>query len=191
MNQLFTLVAGVQQPHLTWHSALRTFIGDSAGKLVHSLVAVTTAQSYCRLLVAPPPPDYPQHPRWNYKKAKWDLFKIRTNELTRDLMVEGRNINNVIQEFNINTMKAAKEAIPRRVRKNYTPYWTPSLQSAHDELARAREVESYPNEENNNKLQKCKALYLKTKLECTRKSWRDKTEQLNMEKDSTKLWSTE
>ena len=136
-----------------------------------------------------PPADCPQHPRWNYKKAKWGLFGIRTNELTRDITVEGRNINNVVRDFNASIMKAAKETIPRGVRKDYTPYWTPTLQNAHDNLTRAREeAEHSPSQENNIKLQQCKAQYLKTKLECTRKSWRDKTAKLNMERDTTKLW---
>nr|KAG5689418.1 hypothetical protein BaRGS_017936 [Batillaria attramentaria] len=86
-------------------------------------------------------------------------------------------------------MKAAKETIPRGVRKDYTPYWTPALQTAHDNLTRAREeAEHSPNQENNTKLQQSKAQYLKTKLECIRKSWRDKTAKLNMERDTTKLW---
>ena len=135
------------------------------------------------------PVDCPQHPRWNYKKARWGLFAIRTNELTRDVTVEGRNINNVVRDFNTSILKAAKETIPRGVRKNYTPYWTQPLQDSHDKLTRAREeAETNPSQENNIKLQQCKAQYLKTKLECTRKSWREKTENLNMERDTTKMW---
>lgn len=136
-----------------------------------------------------PPADCPQHPRWNYKKAKWSVFGIRTNELTKDIIVEGRNINSVVRDFNASIMKAAKETIPRGVRKDYTPYWTPALQTAHDNLTRAREeAEHSPSQENNIKLQQSKAQYLKTKLECTRKSWREKTAKMNMERDTTKLW---
>ena len=136
-----------------------------------------------------PPADCPQHPRWNYKKARWGLFAIRTNELSREITVDGRNINNVVRDFNASIIKAAKETIPRGVRKNYTPYWTPKLQDAQDKLTRAREeAETNPSQENNIKLQQCKAQYLKTKLECTRKSWREKTEKLNMERDTTKMW---
>ena len=45
------------------------------------------------------PQEYqPRHARWNYKKANWGLFAIRTNELTQDIDVEGRNPNTVAKE---------------------------------------------------------------------------------------------
>ncbi|PVD24868.1 hypothetical protein C0Q70_15357 [Pomacea canaliculata] len=84
-------------------------------------------------------PEPPQHARWNHKKAQWGLFRIRTNELTKDIKVEGLNINNVVKDFNASIIKAAKEIIPRGVRKDYTPYWTAELQRAHDDLTKARE----------------------------------------------------
>ena len=56
--------------------------------------------------------------RQNYKKANWGLFQYRTNELTKDILVEGRNINGVVKDFNAGIIKAAKESIPRGVRKN-------------------------------------------------------------------------
>ena len=127
--------------------------------------------------------------RWNYKKAKWKLFEIRTNELTKDLKIEGRNINNVVRDFNNTVLKAAKECIPRGARKEYKPFWTEELQHAHDMLSEARnEAESNPSQENHIKLQECQAKYLKTKLQSKRRSWREKTASLNMEKDTTKLW---
>ena len=133
--------------------------------------------------------DPPRHARWNYKKAKWGLFNIRTNELTKDITVEGRNINNVVKDFNTSIMQAAKEAIPRGVRKNYTPYWTAELQREHEELSKAREeAETNPSQENNIKLQERKAKYRRSMLESKRQSWREKTSGLNMERDTTKLW---
>jgi hypothetical protein len=103
--------------------------------------------------------------------------------------VEGRNINKIVHDFNTNIIKAAKETIPRIVRKNYIPYWTKTLQDGHDKMTKAREeAEAIPSQENHYNLQKYKAQYLKTILECTRKSWRDKTEKLNVERDTTKLW---
>ena len=131
----------------------------------------------------------PQYPRWNYKKAKWGLFGIRTNELTKNIEVEDRNVNNVVKEFNVNIIQAAKDSIPRGVRKDYIPYWSDELQKTHDALTRAREeAETHPSRENNIKLQECKAKHLKIKLECKRRGWREKTASLNMEKDTTKLW---
>ena len=135
------------------------------------------------------PTDEPQHSRWNYQKAKWGLFSQRTNELTGDIPVEGRNINGVVKDYNAGIIKAAKETIPRGVRKNYTPYWNPTLQKAHDDLTRAREqAESNPGQGQNIELQKSKAQYTRTKLESSREGWRKKTGSLNMEND-TQVWN--
>ncbi|VDI60877.1 Hypothetical predicted protein [Mytilus galloprovincialis] len=131
-----------------------------------------------------------QLPRWNYKKANWGKFETRANELTKDIVIEGKNIDNVVKIFNTSIVRAAKESIPRGVRKDYKPYWSNQIQETHDALTRAREeAESNPSQENNIKLQQSKAKHLKTKLECQRRGWREKTSSLNMEKDTTKLWN--
>ena len=130
-----------------------------------------------------------QHPRWNYKKAEWGLFTVRANELTKDILVEGENPNIACRHWTDAVIKAAKDTIPRGVRKDYEPHWNPDLQKAHDRLNSARdEAENNPGEENHIKLQRCKAEYIRKNLESKRKSWRETTENLNMEKDTTKLW---
>jgi hypothetical protein len=104
-------------------------------------------------------------------EVKWGLFAIRTNEL--DITVEARFINKVVHDFNTNIIKAAIEIIPRGVRKNYIPYWTQTLQDNHDKMITAREeAETTYGQENQSNVQKSKAQYLKTKLECIHKSWR-------------------
>ncbi|CAG2193511.1 unnamed protein product [Mytilus edulis] len=131
-----------------------------------------------------------QLPRWNYKKANWGKFETRANELTKDIITEGKNINNVVKIFNASIVRAAKESIPRGVRKNYKLYWSNVIQETHDALTRAREeAESNPSQKNNIKLQQSKAKHLKTKLECQRRGWREKTSSLNIEKVTTKLWN--
>ena len=85
-------------------------------------------------------------------------------------------------------LQAAKDSIGRGVTKDYKPHWNPDLQKAHNALSKAREeAESSPGQENHIKLQRCKAEYKRKTMESKRKSWREKTENLNMEKD-TKLW---
>jgi hypothetical protein len=59
-----------------------------------------------------------QLPRWNYKKANWEIFETCTDELKTDIVTEGKNINNVVNIFNASIVKAAKESIPRGVRKD-------------------------------------------------------------------------
>ena len=128
-------------------------------------------------------------PRWNYKKAKWKLFGHRTNELTKDIQVQGRDINKVVREMNTCILKAAHECIPRGARKNYKPYWNSQLQQLQDDMAEAREkAEKHPTDENHTLLQKSTATFLKAKLEARRRSWKEKTSSLNLEKDGNKLW---
>ena len=131
-----------------------------------------------------------QPPRWNYKKANQNKFQVGTDELTKDIRTEGKNTNNVVKIFNASILKAAKESIPRGVRKDYKPYWCDEIKKTHDTLTRAREeAEANPSQENNTKLQYTKAKNLRTKLQCQRQGLREKTSSLNMEKDTKKLWN--
>jgi len=128
-------------------------------------------------------------PRWNYKKADWSAFKHRTSALTKDISVQGRDINMVVKDFNSCILKAARETIPRGARRNYKPYWSKELQELQDKLSEARKTaEDHPSIENNNKLQEAKARFLKHKLQASKRSWREKTASLNFEKDGRKLW---
>ena len=128
-------------------------------------------------------------PRWNYKKANWALFSIRTNELTKGIRVQGRNENHVVKEWNKCILQAAQETIPRGARRNYKPFWSHKLQELEEDLNEARErAEKEPSQTNTIQLQHAKAKFLKTKLEAKRRAWREKTSSLNMEKDQTALW---
>ncbi|CAC5409990.1 unnamed protein product [Mytilus coruscus] len=69
-------------------------------------------------------PAHAQLPRWNYKKANRGKFETRANELTTDIVTEVKNINNVVKIYNASIARAAKESIPRGVRKDYNPYWS-------------------------------------------------------------------
>ena len=134
------------------------------------------------------PIDVPK-PRWNYKKAKWSVFAVRANELTKGIRVQGRNENHVIKEWNKCILQAAQETIPRGARRDYKPFWSNELKELEDNLNEAREkAEKEPSQANTIQLQRAKAKFLKTKLEAKRRSWRQKTGELNMEKDQTALW---
>ena len=127
-------------------------------------------------------------PRWNYKRAKWGLFTMRANELTKDIRVQGRNENTVVKEWTKGIIQAAKETIPRGARRDYKPFWSNQLKELEDDLNEAREkAEKETSQTNTILLQKSKAKFLKTKLEAKRRSWREKTSTLNMRND-TALW---
>lgn len=164
------------------HQKISRKVCDQLGGSDHRPVMLSIAETTT--------PVHAQLPRWNYKKANWSKFEARTNEITRDIEIEGKNINNVVKALNTGILKAAKDSIPRGVRKDYKPYWSNEIQATHDALTQAREdAELNPSQENNIKLQKCKAKHLRTKLECQRKGWREKTSSMDMEKDTKKLWN--
>ena len=128
-------------------------------------------------------------PRWNYKKGDWILYSQLTDQVTKYIRVEGRDINKVVKDFNVGILTAAHKSIPRGTRQNYKPYWSEELERLDEELSAARrEADTNPPQDNHSHLQHTKARHLRYKLHARRKSWRDKTASLNLEKDGTKLW---
>ena len=128
-------------------------------------------------------------PRWNYKEADCALYSQLTDQVTKHIRVEGRDTNTVVKYFNAGILTAAQKCIPRVARQNYKPYWSEELERLDEELSAARrEAETNPSQDNHNHLQHTKARFLRYKLQARRKSWRNKTASLNLEKDGTKLW---
>ena len=128
-------------------------------------------------------------PRWNYKKADWEKFSHLTEKYTQTIVTNNSNINRPATAFDTAILKAAAETIPRGARKNYKPYWTEELQNLEDDVTRTREeVERSPTVENNIAFKASSAKCRKEFIQSARNSWREKTESLNMEKDSNKLW---
>ena len=111
-------------------------------------------------------------PRWNYKKADWEMFSCLTNEYCNTVKADHFNINKATDSFNQSILRAASETIPRGARKNYRPYWTEELE---DEVARTREkVENNPTPQNNIAHKACNAKYRKAYVQAARTSWREK-----------------
>ena len=107
-----------------------------------------------------------------------------SNELCKDIRVEGRDINNIVRDFNQYILKSAQQSIPRGARKDYKPYWLEQLEELQTKLSDARvEAEDNPSQEANINLPHAKAKFLRHKLEAQRKSWRNKTASLNLERD--------
>nr|KAG5704148.1 hypothetical protein BaRGS_009678 [Batillaria attramentaria] len=128
-------------------------------------------------------------PRWNYKKADWEMFSQLSDVYCKSVKADDLNINKACGNFTQAILKAASETIPRGARKNYRPYWTEELQQLEDEVTKTREkVESHPTQENNITLKACTAKYRKAYIQAARASWREKTEKLNLDKDGNKLW---
>ena len=128
-------------------------------------------------------------PRWNYKKADWDMFARLSDLYIKGVKPADQNTNRSSASFNQAILRAASETIPRGARKTYKPYWTKELQELEDEVSRARkEVEDAPSVDNNITLKACTARYRKAYIQAARSSWREKTEKLNLDRDGHKLW---
>ena len=94
-----------------------------------------------------------------------------TDQVTKDIRVEGRDINKVVKDFNVSILTATHKSIPRGARQNYKPYWSEELEGLDEELSAARrEAETNPSQDNHNHLQHIKARFLRYKLHARRKS---------------------
>jgi hypothetical protein len=127
------------------HSNVTREVGEQLGGSDHRPVYLTVQ---CKVRTES------NFPRWNYKMADWRSYRQLTDDLCRNIRVDGRDVNKVIKDFNAATLKAAYKCIPRGARKNYTPYWNEDLEGLQNSLSEARrEAESNPSLENNNNLQ--------------------------------------
>ena len=125
----------------------------------------------------------------NYKKADCALYRQLTDQVNKDIRVVDRDINKVVKYFNAGILTVAHKSIHRGAIQNYKPYWSEELEGLDEELSAARrEAETNPSQDNHNHLQHTKARFIRYKLQARRKSWRNKTASLNLEKDGTKLW---
>lgn len=126
--------------------------------------------------------------RWNYKKANWNMYQHVSSVLAKDIKVD-KDINRIVSEFTRCILEAASKTIPRGARKNYKPYWNDELEKLQNEMETARQLaEKRPSQEHHNKYQQTKAKFQRAKLQARRNSWKEKTESLNFERDTRKLW---
>ena len=129
-------------------------------------------------------------PRWNYKRANWERFSDLTDLYSLKINNTRENLNTKIKSMNRIILQAAKETIPRGARKNYQPYWSEELQQQEDAVEEARLlVEENGTIENNIAFKAASAKHTQTYIQGARNSWHKKTSELNLDKDSHKLWN--
>jgi len=95
-------------------------------------------------------------PRSNYKKADWTLYSQLTDQVTKDIRVDGRDINKVVNDFNAGILSEELDRLDE------------------ESSAARRECETNPSQDNHSHLQHTKARFLRYKLQARRKSWRNK-----------------
>ena len=128
-------------------------------------------------------------PRWNSKKADWKRFSNLTDQCATQYLSQETAPELGDKDLNQVILQAAKETILRGARRNYGPYWTEELQQMENEIAEAREnTENNPRLENSIALKAATDKHRKVFVYEARWCWREKTEQLNLDKNSSKLW---
>ena len=90
--------------------------------------------------------------------------------------------------FTTAILRVAKQSITRGARKDYTPKWSEELQNLNEEVSKARsKVAEDPSDDNINLKKVVAKLTVETNT-AVRKSWHEKTESLNFDKEGSKLW---
>jgi ribonuclease HI len=127
-------------------------------------------------------------PSWNYKKANWSLFKEHMDHLCSSI-TNSQHMNHNVSTMNEAIIQAAKKSIPRGKRRDYKPYWSETIRKLHDDLDNARNImEQNPTQENIQKHNTIKNTFNEQKKIEIQRSWFEKTSNLNMERDTSKLW---
>ena len=145
----------------------------------------------------------PSYPEWPVDRSVYSLFcddfclsrshytdidpTNRERAATAGIESGTYNIDQQVKNLNDCILKAAKETIPRGARKNYRPYWTAELQEMEDMVETARvEAEQHPTVQNNVHLKASEAKCKKAYTQAARSSWRQKINELNMDRDGKK-----
>jgi uncharacterized protein YaaR (DUF327 family) len=128
-------------------------------------------------------------PSWNFKKANWSMFTQSLECSCKNKIPRCNDLNVDVESFTKAVLKAAKDNIPRGKRGDYKPGWNTQLQQLHNIVSEKREaLEKDPTNENVTAYNKANAEYTKSKLQQLRTSWHEKTQALDINKDSFKLW---
>ena len=136
------------------------------------------------------PKDVQTFPRWDYKKADGNKFTQLSDAYTGKIKTDVYNPTKPTNSFVEGILKAASESIPRGARKDYKPYWNEELQNLEETVEQSRkEPETNPSVENNIALKAATAKCRKAYNQSARSSWREKTANLNMDRDGKKLWT--
>ena len=127
-------------------------------------------------------------PSWNFKKANWNLFTYEADQSSHDISRD-QHVNTNVHNLTQTILQAAKKSIPRGKRSNYKPFWSSQMRTLQIELDQARDkMEIDPTPENIGRHSTLLENYNNTKMKEIRNSWNEKTSNLDMDKDTSKMW---
>ena len=126
---------------------------------------------------------------WNFKKAKWNLYKEETDK-DFGLLTPDKPLDEAYKEICSTILKGAKNNIPKGNQKKYKPFWNKELEVAVKERRRLRKTaQKEPTPENKKEYNKAtgKVRFLTRKFK--REGWRASCARLDLNKDSRKAWT--
>ena len=128
--------------------------------------------------------------RWNFRKAKWDVFQNEMDKLLDLQELDNMNENDANSHICKAILSAANSSIPRGSMKQYKPFWNQNLDEAVKARNNARQIYIENNTpENRTQYHKLSA---ETKLlikNSKNKAWHDKCEGLNLHEGGREAWN--
>ena len=130
-----------------------------------------------------------QKPRWNFKKANWDLFGVILDEkLSQNL--DNTSTEDLNETLTTAILTAAKQSIPRGCRKKYKPFWNKDIEQAVNARKEARKhLEDRPCTENKIKYNKASAIAKRTIKTAKQNKWANTCANFDLTKDGKKAWA--
>ncbi|KAL1448470.1 hypothetical protein WDU94_013986, partial [Cyamophila willieti] len=111
-------------------------------------------------------------PRWNFRKAKWDVFQQHLDNCLKWIQPTVKNY----KRFCGAVTKSAKKAMPRGYRKEYIPGWNEGCEALYGQYLDSQD-QSVGDE------------LLKLLDQTRRERWVEKVEKLDFKKSSREAWS--
>ena len=136
--------------------------------------------------VTPPKLKVPAHSdlvkRWNFHKADWKRFCLRTGESIERLPPpDTPDIERACQDFCESLLSVAKQCIPRGRRKNYVPCWDKDCETLYRSFIRAPAGTDFDSA----------ASSLLSRLgQKKQERWEEAVNSINFSHSSRKVWRT-
>ena len=148
----------------------------------HKPILITVTQSQRR--------HFEQRSKWNFKRADWDLFRLRCDKYLHDNANKQHSAEELNTIFTKSILNAAKDSIPRGCRRNYKPFWTPEIEEAVKQRREARKLlEEDPNLKNKINYNRTSAIAKRTIKIAKKNKWVTTCEALDLNKSGKKAWA--
>ena len=133
---------------------------------------------------------FERKPRWNFKKAKWEIFRTTLDEKLENSKTDETSAEELSQTLTTAILEAASAAIPRGCRRNFKPFWNTEIEETVNKRREARKVfEENPNLENKIQLNRASAIVKRTVKVAKRNKWTKTCATLDLKQSGKKAWA--